>query len=479
VPGRIRNILGSCAVALAVLPAHAAGAQTKTASVPGFTFSQLTVNGADDNSARVSAAGSIAWIGWYNLPGATSGATDPEVMLWNGVSVVQVTDDDLVQERVVVNDPGDLAWQVNGSDASSELVVEVDGVRRQVTSDPPPGNIDRYPDINDQGTVVWGRRTTQYVLAVYEGSTGAPFVTWGGAYRPHINNRGHVHVAGIPGILDTLFRIVVPMGTPSYYGYREWRRSEINDLDQLALEAERPGLANQDLYGPRDILFWDGVAMRVIFRSPGPWHGRADLNAAGVIAWEGYGGLPGSTSTPLDSEIFVYDPAIGQVVQLTDDDVHDQWATVTGSGEVVWSGSGNLPGVAGTAWDREVFRAIPNGDADGDGVANASDNCPLRANLDQADSGSLGSAAPDGVGDVCQCGDVSNDGAVTSSDVQDLRSALATGQLDALPEPEKCRVNGAWAPCSMVDVVLVERALAAPAALAPGTAKTCDASLQF
>jgi hypothetical protein len=479
VAGRIRNTVGWFALALVAFAPAAARAQVKSANVPGFSFSQLTVNGADDHSARVSPNGNIAWIAAYNLPGASSSDGDFEVMLWNGASIVQITDDALVQERVVVNDFGDMAWQVNGSDEASEIVVQIDGVRRQLTSDPAPGIIDRYPDINDYGVVVWGRRTSQYVLAIYDGATGAPFVTYGIAYRPHINSVGHIHVAGIPGILDTQFRIVVPMFTPNLYGYREFRRSEINDLDQLAIEAERFGFSYPDLQGPRDILFWNGSAMRTIFRSPGPWHGRADLNTAGVIAWEGYGGLPGSSSSKDDSEIFVYDPTIRQVVQLTDDDVHDQWAGVLGNGEIVWSGNGNYPGVGGIAWDREIFRAIPNADADADGLPNASDNCPLRANPDQADSGGPGSALPDGIGNVCQCGDVSDDGVVGAGDVQALRGALAAGQLDALPAPAKCRVNGAWQPCSVVDVVLLERALASPGGLGPGIEKTCDASLQY
>ena len=219
--------------------------------------------------------------------------------------------------------------------------------------------------------------------------------------------------------------------------------------------------------------------MHAIYRSPGPWHGRADLNDSGVIAWEGYGGLPGSTSGGADEEIFVYDPAIGQVVQLTDDNELDAWPTVTASGEVVWLGTGNYPGATGPSGDREIFRAVPNGDADGDGVPDASDNCPLRANADQADSGGPNSASPDGIGDACQCGDVSNDGRVDGTDVQQLRSALAAGQLGGLGAPGKCRVNGAWAPCSELDVALLRRAVEPAVALAPGLAQTCDASLQF
>jgi hypothetical protein len=198
-----------------------------------------------------------------------------------------------------------------------------------------------------------------------------------------------------------------------------------------------------------------------------------------VIAWEGLGGLPGSSSGGADFEIFVYDPAIRQVVQLTDDDWLDQWAALMGDGTIVWLGTGGYPGTAGGLYDREIFRASPTPDADQDGVPNAADNCALRANPQQSDSGGPGSALPDGIGNTCQCGDVSDDGIVNGADVQDLRSALAAGAFGSLAAPAKCRVNGAWAPCSLLDVVLLRRTLQPPAPLGPGLAQTCEASLQF
>jgi hypothetical protein len=355
--------------------------------------------------------------------------------------------------------------------------VSIGGVRSQLTQDSPPGIMDRYPDINDFGTVVWGRLISgSWLFSVYDGQIGGPFSSLGDGYRPHINNLGHVHAAGISGIFDTSYHLVVPMLPPWLQGYGDFRRSEINNLDQLALEATRLGLQPPDLVGPRDIVFWDGAALHSIYRSP-VWQGRADLNDSGVIVWQGYGGLPGSTSGTGDYEIFVYDPAIGQIVQLTDDDELDEWPTVTASGEVVWLGTGAYPGATSATWDREIFRAVPNGDADGDGVPDASDNCPLRANADQADSGGPNSATPDGIGDACQCGDASNDGVVDGTDVQELRSASRRGSW-APCRAGKCRVNGA------VGAVLGARRRGAARArsrpsLGPGIAHACDASLQF
>lgn len=105
--------------------------------------------------------------------------------------------------------------------------------------------------------------------------------------------------------------------------------------------------------------------------------------------------------------------------------------------------------------------ATPTGDADGDGVEDALDVCPLEPNAGQADAGGLGTATPgDGVGDACQCGDVSNDGYVDEADALALREFLARPSV--LPAaPEKCDVGGPGpsGTCNIVDATLLRRAL--------------------
>lgn len=471
-------LCAAAAVPFLPMPARAQG--VKRNGIPGYQVSHVTANSTDDAQPRVSANGLVVWTGRYNLPGATSGSADNEVLLWDGATLTQVTDDDVDQVRPVVNDLGDMAWQVGDGSAATEIWADVGGVVTQLTNDPGPGVIDRYPDINDAGIVVWGRLTAlDYFVCVWDALIGGPYSIIGPGYRPHISSASHFHTAGQNGIFDTSYHVVQPMGPPSAFGYGEFRRSEINDLDQLAIEAERPGPLHPDLTGPRDILFWDGATMHRIFRSPGPWHGRADLNASGVIAWEGYGGLPGSVSGGADEEIFVYRPEMQRVIQLTDDDAFDAWPTVTDDGRVFWHGTGNYPGVSGAQWDREIFVAVPTTDADGDGVPDTSDNCPLRANPDQSDVGDLDGSVPDGIGDVCQCGDVSNDGRVEVSDLAAFRDALATGQINSLPGARKCRVNDVWAPCSLLDLTILRRALDSGGPLPPGPEQTCDATLQF
>jgi thrombospondin type 3 repeat protein len=111
-------------------------------------------------------------------------------------------------------------------------------------------------------------------------------------------------------------------------------------------------------------------------------------------------------------------------------------------------------------------------DSDGDGVEDALDVCPLTADPGQADSGGVGtSAPPDGVGDACQCGDVSDDGHVDVADVMALRDFLSRPS-QPLAAPQKCNVGSlAGGACDVLEAALLRRGLAG---LAPGIGFGCE-----
>ena len=99
--------------------------------------------------------------------------------------------------------------------------------------------------------------------------------------------------------------------------------------------------------------------MRTVYSSD-VYAGRADLNSSGILAFEALGGLPGSQSTPLDFEIFVYNANTDKLIQLTDDDYNDQWATVLEDGSIVWNGTGNYADSTNNlATDQDIFIAEP------------------------------------------------------------------------------------------------------------------------
>jgi len=132
----------------------------------------------------------------------------------------------------------------------------------------------------------------------------------------------------------------------------------------------------------------------------------------------------------------------------------------------------------------------PNDD-DLDGVLNGSDNCRYTANPTQADSGKLGGAGADGIGDACQCGDIDNNGQVTSADVTQLKRAILGlsplnsiggiiyGQpVPGVPILNKCNVAAttagtALSECTSADATVIQRALLG---LAPGIVQGCKAA---
>lgn len=109
-----------------------------------------------------------------------------------------------------------------------------------------------------------------------------------------------------------------------------------------------------------------------------------------------------------------------------------------------------------------VFDQVVLADADGDLVPDSADNCPFIANADQSDLGGVGAgASPDGIGDMCQCGDVSGNGRVTTADATLIKRSLLVPPTAALARPDLCNVGGSSA-CTTADATITTRALLAP-----------------
>ena len=82
-------------------------------------------------------------------------------------------------------------------------------------------------------------------------------------------------------------------------------------------------------------------------------------------------------------------------------------------------------------------------DCDDDAIPDAQDNCPLVPNTDQADDGGINTHTPDGIGNACQCGDVTGNGVVNGQDA----NAIKRHGLGAEPNPtfvksRNCDVTG-------------------------------------
>jgi len=116
-------------------------------------------------------------------------------------------------------------------------------------------------------------------------------------------------------------------------------------------------------------------------------------------------------------------------------------------------------------------------DSDADGVEDSLDNCPLRYNPGQEDVFGLGSVGPDGVADVCQCGEITDDDQIDVIDVIRLRNVVA-GVVTSNPTvDDRCSLAFPQGECGMRDIVILRRALDV-AQLGPGVAPSCAAAFR-
>lgn len=97
-------------------------------------------------------------------------------------------------------------------------------------------------------------------------------------------------------------------------------------------------------------------------------------------------------------------------------------------------------------------------DTDRDGVLNQFDNCPWISNANQADNGGLGSSTtPDGIGNVCQCGDVTGEGQVNDTDAAFIKRHALGLSAPLFIVPNNCDVTGEGT-CNGTDATLIRHA---------------------
>ena len=122
------------------------------------------------------------------------------------------------------------------------------------------------------------------------------------------------------------------------------------------------------------------------------------------------------------------------------------------------------------------------GDQDADTMGDDVDNCIFEANdPNWSDHGGVGFPVSfDGIGDVCQCGDLGRNGVVLLDDANDLRNALAEVFLLDANSGVLCNVYGTTDPntvntipldCDMVDAVVITRAVQGQG---PSISPVCD-----
>lgn len=147
-------------------------------------------------------------------------------------------------------------------------------------------------------------------------------------------------------------------------------------------------------------------------------------------------------------------------------DIGGLWVGSPGSETFVSDNPVDIPGVAfGTrisqsiGWIESIV-PISVEDSDSDGVPDTQDNCPFVPNADQSDSGGLGfSTTPDGIGNACQCGDVTGEGQANDTDAVFIKREALGLVAPLFLVPDNCDVNGDGR-CSGIDATLLRHAAA-------------------
>ena len=123
----------------------------------------------------------------------------------------------------------------------------------------------------------------------------------------------------------------------------------------------------------------------------------------------------------------------------------------------------------------DVNGTPPPPDPDADGFLSPCDSCKYVHDTDQADRGRVGAGVGDGIGDACQCTELTGDGSVGAADVTRLRQHLAGigAPLSGAPLT-RCSAIGGPNECTVRTLSVLRRALAAQG---PGVAQVCDAAV--
>ncbi|MBK7951136.1 MAG: thrombospondin type 3 repeat-containing protein [Deltaproteobacteria bacterium] len=147
-------------------------------------------------------------------------------------------------------------------------------------------------------------------------------------------------------------------------------------------------------------------------------------------------------------------------------DLGGLWVGAPGNAVFIPENPVNVPGVgvASRISDRigwiSTLIDLSTEDTDRDGIANQFDNCPWVANANQLDNGGLGSStAPDGIGNACQCGDVTGEGQVNDTDAAFIKRHALGLSAALFLVPDNCDVTGDGA-CNGTDATLIRHAAA-------------------
>jgi hypothetical protein len=106
-----------------------------------------------------------------------------------------------------------------------------------------------------------------------------------------------------------------------------------------------------------------------------------------------------------------------------------------------------------------VAAPIVINDIDKDTIPDQADNCPYVSNTNQKDRGGLLTKRPDGIGDACQCGDITGDGRIDDKDLKLYTQTIAKKGKPKFKRTELCNISSSTA-CDKKDLSALTKVIA-------------------
>lgn len=246
-----------------------------------------------------------------------------ELMLFNGSTTSQITNDSYENHDPRINSVGHVTWHQLGViyiyDGSTSTKISMNSSYNQ------------RPQINDGGYVVWdGIRDGEVdrEIFLYNGSTEIQLTTNSISDRdPKINNNGQVAWLGYDGTSLQVFfydGYSISQLTNDVYNIAfSEDMVQINDSGHVVWESR----TGPD-YADYEIFLYDGSST-IQLTNNSYQDSDPRINNNGTVVWYGYQDGYG--------EIFMYNGS--EVLQLTDNDYHDVRPHINNNDEVVWYSS--------------------------------------------------------------------------------------------------------------------------------------------
>lgn len=372
-----------------VFPPRGTRAVHVSRDYPGFSYRQAMNN-----------VGQIVWA-WTPDP---NDLTQMEILLYDHGQVTQITDNSIIDTFPDINDDGTIVWcSATGLDDELEIWRWQDGHARRLVDRWPPGTIPQQyngpPAINNLGHIVWQRAGLPQCseadgeLWFYDGMEVRQLTHVGLSNQgPSINDQDQV--------VWTHYDFCQSPRRSTIMLYSDGQVTELTSAAEY--NAFEEAINNDGLiawnYGPVTgdrypiAVYHRGVATDLTNDGD-----RAAISDSGRIVFE-------RNSSPTTSQLWMYE--VGDFVQLTDDESYNEACDVGADGSIVWLRNG---------WPiTEVWAFLRRdlGDLNCDGAVTIADAGPFVMTIADIESFRIQFPACDEL-----LGDFTLDGAITVSDI--------------------------------------------------------------